>query len=356
MSEHIAADRRAQEPPKPPPSASWHGDTYYDRPQLKAAPFNAEAVGAYIFLAGLSGAAALIATVADLTRGEAARPLVRRGRLLSMLAPILGAPLLVWDLHTPTRFYNMLRIAKPTSPMSIGTWILMAFTGFAGATAAGEVLGGVWRRLARIAQVPAALTGAGLATYTAALLSATSTPLWAAAPRALAVRFGGSALAAGAAALALGERSGRRRRDLDTVALAGLAAELAGIAAASRTYRARGVSEALHSPWGRAEEIGADGFGALLPFGVLLANAARGRPAPGFASVAILAGSALLRIAVIAAGEHSATDPDVSFRFASPQRNRQYPSRAAAAASPSNTSYAPAGSTSTPVRASAAAG
>ncbi len=330
--------------------------TYYDRAQLKPAPFEPSVVGGYIFLAGLSGTAALIAAIADLARGPAAAKLVRRGRFLALLAPLLGAPLLIYDLHTPRRFYNMLRIARPTSPMSIGTWILLAFTGFAGATALGEALGGARRRLARVAQVPAAITGAGLATYTAALLSATSTPLWAAAPRALAVRFGGSALAAGAAALALGERAPRRRRELDAIALAGLAAELAGVAAASRIDDGRGVAEALHTPWGRAEEIGADGFGALLPAGALALNLLRGRPTPGFVGVAILAGSALLRIAVIGAGQASAADPRVSFRFASPHDKVGYPSRAAAAASPDKASYAPSGSTVTPAKASAASG
>ena len=42
------------------------GATYYGRPQLKPAPFNNWLVGSYVFLAGLSGAAQLLATVLDL--------------------------------------------------------------------------------------------------------------------------------------------------------------------------------------------------------------------------------------------------------------------------------------------------
>ncbi len=294
--------------------------TYYDRPQLKPAPFNPELVGFYVFLAGLSGAAAVIAAAADLAGGRRAAGLVRRGRLLSLLVLVLGAALLVLDLHTPQRFYNMLRIARPTSPMSIGSWLLMGFSGLAGATAAGEVLGGAWRRLARVAQVPTAVAGAGMATYTAALLAATSTPLWAMAPRALAVRFAGASVAAAAAALAMREGSAPHRRDLDAIALAGLAAELAGAGAARRAGAARGVTTRLHTPWQTVEGVAATALGAAVPAGVLAVQALRRRPAPGAALVAILAGSALLRIAVIAAGEASAADPRISLGFTARRR------------------------------------
>jgi hypothetical protein len=55
----------------------WTGQTYYDRPQLKPAPFKKSLVGGYVFLAGLSGAAQLLATLLDLTRGKAAAHEVR---------------------------------------------------------------------------------------------------------------------------------------------------------------------------------------------------------------------------------------------------------------------------------------
>jgi hypothetical protein len=151
--------------------SSWQGPTYYGRSQLKAAPFNNWVVGGYVAIAGLSGAAALIAAIADVTEGNAAAPTVRRGRYLSLAAPTIGSLLLIWDLHTPKRFYNMFRIAKRTSPMSIGTWILTAFSTFAMGTAALQALGDhrpgwTWaRRLARVTQVPAAISGAGLGTY-----------------------------------------------------------------------------------------------------------------------------------------------------------------------------------------------
>ena len=212
--------------------SAWDGRTYYNEPQLRPAPFNNVLVGSYIFLAGVSGAAQLLATVLDNAHGPVAASTVRRGRYLAMLAPILGTLCLILDLHTPGRFYNMLRLIKATSPMSLGSWGLAGFSATSAGTAllqfTADRLRYSWLLgLARITQVPAALTGAFMGTYTASLLSATSTPVWAAAPRNLAVRFASSAVASAAAALRLAERTDRRRRDLDSIAVAALAVELA---------------------------------------------------------------------------------------------------------------------------------
>jgi formate-dependent nitrite reductase membrane component NrfD len=340
MSERTAAERGPEDAPLVGPSASerdlprrpgWDGPTYYGRSQVKASPFNTTMVGSYIFLSGLSGAAALLSTVADLTIGEKAAGTVRRGRYLSLLAPTLGAVLLISDLHTPKRFYNMLRIFKRTSPMSFGSWILVGFGGISGLSAAAQFLAdclprfGWLRRTASVTQVPAAAAGAGLSTYTASLLSATSTPLWAAAPRGLAVRFGASAIASAAAALALLESSPRTRRKLETVAAAALATELAATVASNRTYDEAGVAEAQKGAWGTAETVGATGLGVLLPLGLYAASLALGgrggsrNSLADTASAATLAGSALLRIATLGAGDESARRPEVSFRFSQPE-------------------------------------
>lgn len=92
--------------------------------------------------------------------------------------------------------------------MSIGTYVLSGFSLSSIPTAVAQLLAdrrdsAVWRRVGRVTQIPAAVAGTEMTTYTAALLSATSTPFWAAAPRALAVQFAGFSVAAGAAALIL---------------------------------------------------------------------------------------------------------------------------------------------------------
>ena len=218
-----------------------------------------------------------------------------------MLAPTVGAVCLVADLHTPKRFYNMLRVFKSTSPMSIGSWLLVAFGGASVATAAAQFLadrvrGFGWMRwVARATQLPAAATGAGLATYTASLFSATSTPLWAAAPRALAVRFGAAGVATAAAAMGWGERRSRTGRDLDSVAVAALATELAATLAAEERYRSTGVASVLASPAGMLDQFGGTGLGTLAPLALhaasLLFTRRRSRVLAGAASVAILGGS-----------------------------------------------------------------
>ena len=302
----------------------WDGPTYYGRSQLKPAPFNNWVVGGYVMLAGLSGSAAIIGAAAEAMQGHAARPLGRRSRYLGLLAPTLGSALLVWDLHTPQRFYNMWRVAKGTSPMSIGTWILTAFMGpaflAAGAQAVADLRprwGWPWR-LARVAQLPAALAGAGLSTYTASLLAATSTPLWAAAPQSMAIRFGSSSVASAAAALSLGRCSARSRRALDALSVAALAIELAATVRSHRSYRETGVEEALHGGWGAVEAVGATGLGAALPLGLKLASLAFGSRGSRLASLAMLGGSLLLRVSIMEAGASSAARPEISFRFSQP--------------------------------------
>ncbi|WP_419728241.1 NrfD/PsrC family molybdoenzyme membrane anchor subunit [Lichenicola sp.] len=313
-----------------PQRPRWSGPTYYGRSQLKASPFNEWVVGAYIFLAGLSGAGMVVSTIADTLRPDSARITVRNARYMSLLAPVLGSPLLIWDLHTPQRFYNMLRIAKHTSPMSIGTWILMSFTGFAGVSAGAEMVSALlpgtrpWMNTAaRIAQVPAALTGAGLGSYTATLLSATSTPFWAAAPRTLPVRFAASSIAAAASALALLEPETGMRRRLEGVAAVALATEFVAGLVADRTYEKAGVADARLSRYGRVEKIGVTGFGLVMPLGLqlvgLFTDRRTTRQLGAIASIGAITGSALLRVATIGIGDESARRPEISFRFSQPE-------------------------------------
>ena len=322
-------------PPQP-----WRGENYYGRAQLKAAPFNNWVVGGYVALAGMAGTAALLTTIAETVRPAEREAVVRRGRWLPLLAPTLGAGLLVWDLHTPQRFMNMFRVAKATSPMSIGTWVLSGFSMSAIASAGlhwwadrGRGRRG-WRRAARLANVPAAGLGMGMGTYTAALMAATSTPLWAAAPRALGARFGAASMASGAAALSFGQEDGPAKRALDAICVAALATELVADAVQSARYQRTGVAPIMRGGWGMTEKIGAAGLGTAAPIALWGLSALRGKGArlsPAAAGL-VIAGSLLLRVAMLAAGAKSAEDPAVSLRFAQPdnlptKRVRRQPRR-----------------------------
>jgi formate-dependent nitrite reductase membrane component NrfD len=127
----------------------------------------------------------------------------------------------------------------------------------------------------------------------------------------------------GAAALALGERSRGMRRSMDSVALAALVAEYAAAQASHATYARTGVAGALDGVWGRVEHLGATGLGNLVPLGFLaasktLARRERGGLSAG-AALAALLGGLLLRVSIMEAGDVSASDPSISFRFSQPE-------------------------------------
>ena len=116
--------------------------------------------------------------------------------------------LLAADLGRPERFHHMLRVAKPSSPMSVGTWILVAYGPGNGLAAAAELWpasrratlpGRLLRLAARLAGLSAAAAAPGVASYTAALLSQTAVPARHEARRELPFVFTGSAAASGGA-------------------------------------------------------------------------------------------------------------------------------------------------------------
>ena len=81
------------------------------------------------------------------------------------------------DLGRPERFYNMLRIFKPRSPMSMGAWALSAFGGLAAAAVGADLLGR--RREAKLLGGANAIVGGYLGSYTGVLLASTAVPVWA---------------------------------------------------------------------------------------------------------------------------------------------------------------------------------
>jgi hypothetical protein len=119
------------------PAADEQDVTYYGLPSVKPSLWGG-LVSSYMFVAGVGGSAQIIASAADLVGDPALAPIVRNGRYIALGATVLGGPLLIIDLHTPQRWYNMLRIFRKTSPMSIGTWVLMSFGPLSAALAAAQ--------------------------------------------------------------------------------------------------------------------------------------------------------------------------------------------------------------------------
>ena len=192
--------------------------SYYGRAVLKP-PMWTHDIAYYLFTGGLAAGSSMLAAVAT-ARGDVAGP-ARRCGSPRWAAVGASAYFLIIDLGRPERFYNMLRVAKPTSPMSVGTWILTGYGPLAGAAAVFEAAPSCCRSGALLGLVAqdrrarwgtslgagAALTAPLLATYTAVLFADTAVPSWHEPFRELPFVFGGSALAAGPGA-ATGARPG----------------------------------------------------------------------------------------------------------------------------------------------------
>ena len=291
--------------------------SYYGRPIVKASPWTADIPG-YLFLGGLAGGSALLGAGADLTGKPALRRTARFGALGAITAS-LG--LLVHDLGRPSRFLNMLRVAKPTSPMSVGTWLLSAFGPAVGAAAVGELSGLLPGRLGRLVSVAsrpaglaAAAIGPAVASYTAVLISDTATPTWHEGHREMPFVFVGSAaLAAGGLGM-LGapvSQAGPARR----LALGGVALELA---AAQAMEKSMGITaEPLHQGQAGMLMKASKALTVLGGLGTLLAG--RDRRIAMASGAALLAGSACTRFGIFHAGQQSARDPKYTVV---PQRER----------------------------------
>ena len=284
--------------------------TYYDRPVLKK-PVWKWYIPAYFFTGGMAGASSTLAFAARLRGNDR---LARRAGLISLAGIAVSPVFLIIDLGRPGRFVNMLRVAKPTSPMSMGTWLISAFGPLSGGAAVSDATG-LLPGVGRLCQALAAALGPAVSTYTAVLTADTAIPAWHEAWRELPVVFaGGSAASAGAAAVLVTPAgdAGPARRLITIGTLMELAADRA------MEQRLGGLAEPYKS--GKAASAPAKAAKGLLAAGAALGLAGRRRPALAKAgALATLAGVALTRWSIFKAGFESAADPTFTVR---PQRVR----------------------------------
>ncbi|PWR08211.1 polysulfide reductase [Micromonospora acroterricola] len=295
--------------------------SYYGRPVLKPPVWKHDIAG-YLFTGGLAAGSALIGAGAHLT----GRPGLRAvGRWTALGGVAASTYLLIHDLGRPDRFHHMLRVAKLTSPMSVGTWILAAFGPMAGVAAVAELAPllpqhgplGLARRLAppvgNVAGLAAAATAPALATYTGVLLADTAVPSWHDAYPSLPFVFAGSALAA-ASGVGLIAAPAAETAPLRRLALAAAAIELAG----GRQLERLGLTGEPygHGRSGRLVRAGR----ALLAVGTAGALVSRrSRILSAISGAALVASSVATRFGVFEAGRVSARDPKYTV---APQRER----------------------------------
>jgi hypothetical protein len=179
---------------------------YYGTPTLKEPQWSWE-IPLYFFVGGAAGASAVIATVAEWIGRDP--ELARRARLVAVGGSAISSVLLISDLGRPERFFAMLRVFKPQSPMSMGSWILAAFSS---ATAAAVFVDWLDQRYGK--SVASRIAGAGaksasalfalpFSNYTGVLIGATAIPVWHRNIKSLPIHFEASAVQSAVSVLEL---------------------------------------------------------------------------------------------------------------------------------------------------------
>jgi formate-dependent nitrite reductase membrane component NrfD len=298
------------------PGRPERGDdpTYYDRPVLKE-PVWIWSVPAYFYVGGAAGASAVLGEVAETFAGRHTEGLVTRCRWIGAAGGAVGTALLVHDLGRPERFLNMLRVFRPTSPMSVGSWVLAAATPCFAASAALPHVGGALGAFGNAVGKLAGLLGLPLAAYTGVLLANTAVPLWQTTRRELPVLFMASAAASAASLLELGDLNSTEQNIVNRFGAVAMAVELAAGVALER--RAAALVERVGRPLKHGLAGSLWKASTALTAGCLVMSLLPGRSRPKriVEGAAGTAAGLALRLAIFHAGKASARDPRATFQL-----------------------------------------
>jgi formate-dependent nitrite reductase membrane component NrfD len=264
----------------------------------------------YFFLGGIAGGAYFVGAIADNFGGRRDEEVAKSAYLVALPLTLICGILLTIDLGTPTRFLNMLRQFKFWNPMSIGSWGIGAFGGFAFLSAALSFTREtrlVWLRK-NIGKV-GSLFGFFLASYTGVLLGSTARPIWTDA-RFMGALFLASGASTGIAAIGLisylrrvelGE-SWRKIKKADSFAMA---FELVLLALLLGTLGSSGRA-IWAGPFAAPFWVGLVGIGLVVPLALSLALKPRAGQAglmTAMASILILVGGFALRYVIVFVGQ-----------------------------------------------------
>jgi formate-dependent nitrite reductase membrane component NrfD len=272
----------------------------------------------YFFLGGLAGGSYFLAVLIEQFGTEPDRPLARIGYLVAFPLACICGLLLTVDLGRPERFWHMLiqsntgwPMFKGYSPMSVGAWGLLLFSGCAALSFARELAGmrrlpsWPWLHLLR----PGSAAGRGLgllgglfgfflAGYTGVLLSVTNRPIWADTTL-LGLLFLASAASTSAALLLLlGAWTGGARESLGALSRFDARVLIVEIVALAALVGSLGrVAAAWLSGWG-VLLAGAALLGMLLPLYLHRHRQRAGHPW-WVAPTLVLLGGAMLRAVIV---------------------------------------------------------
>lgn len=303
LSRRVFEGRPLQQPDADP--------TYYGRPVVKRSPWS-WSIPLYYYVGGASGGSAVLGAAATLLGGGRFPLLIVRTRWIAAVGSAVSGALLVYDLGRPSRFLNMLRVFRPTSPMNMGSWILAGFSSAAGFAALAQRGPAPLRTLADIASVKAGVFGLALSGYTGVLISQTAVPVWQRPHRTMPLLFLASAAASSASFLSFFALNPGERR---TVAVFGAVGQAADIACGHIVEREiAGVPEAV-----KPLREGFSGFlwnaGKVLTAASLVLTLVPGSSKGRSRWIGALgtAGALCLRFGVHYAGQRSADNPRATF-------------------------------------------
>ena len=143
---------------------TWHGLVAWDM------LFNGMTTGLF-----------LVAAISEMVAPDLFTAVAKAAYPVALILLLVDLLCLVLDLGDPLRFHHMLRVFKPSSPMSLGTWCLTIYSLPLTVAAALSLLpeGGVaieWAR--KLAVVLGLLPALGSAIYKGVLLSTNAQPGW----------------------------------------------------------------------------------------------------------------------------------------------------------------------------------
>lgn len=284
---------------------------YYGIPLLKEPAWTYE-VPLYFFVGGAAGAAAVMGAIAAYTGAD--RKLVRDARWIAAAGAVLSPALLVADLGRPERFLAMMRVFKPRSPMSVGVWTLLGFSGASTATAFAGFLRQRYgsslplRVIENAGQAASLAFGLPFSNYAGVLIGATAIPVWNENVGNLPIHFAASGVGA---AVGLLELMGHQKsRALQLLGLGAAIFECwEGWRIEGRALT--GLDPLKHGPSGQMIRAGGVLSGpvpTLLRALSLVTGGQKAQTLRRLAGVSALAGSLITRIAWIQAGHASARD------------------------------------------------
>jgi hypothetical protein len=174
-------DSRSQHALAEPPLPETGSETGYENMTVTKVPGWHGIIAWDALLNGMAMGLFLAAAVSELAAPTVFMRVAKIAYPVSLVLLLVDLGLLVLDLGDPFRFHHMLRVFKPGSPMSVGTWCLTIFSLPLTAAAGLSVLAMLgwdfeWARI--LAVVLGLLPGFGSAAYKGVLLSTNAQPGW----------------------------------------------------------------------------------------------------------------------------------------------------------------------------------